>query len=68
MVDEGGGEAESEAAYLASLSKSDRKLLARYTMKLAEGGGEGISKKGKKHKSTSFLLPIAHLLVNQIIP
>ena len=51
-VQEGGaaadaGDAGDEAAYLASLSKKDRQLLAKYTKKL---GGGAIDKKSKKHK------------------
>ena len=43
--------ADSEAAYLASLSKKDRKLLAKYTKKLQGGGAEGaIGKDRKKRK------------------
>jgi hypothetical protein len=44
-------DAGDEAAYLASLSKKDRKLLAKYTKKLggATDGG-AIDKKSKKHK------------------
>ena len=47
-------DAGDEAAYLASLSKKDRKLLAKYTKKLGGGGateGGAIGKKSsKKHK------------------
>jgi hypothetical protein len=50
---------DDEAALLASLSKKDRKLLAKYTKKLlkTEGGGDasaaqGVSKKHKKEKKS----------------